>query len=53
MGVASLLSHASGIKHSDSAAHFLEIPVQENHRKPIKKETWQGRKIKLKKHWTV
>ena len=33
--------------------YFLEIPVQEKCRRPIRKETWQGRKIKLKKHWSV
>ena len=53
MGVASLLSHASGKKIQIQQHIFLEILVQENHRKPIRKETWQGSKIKLKKHWTV
>ena len=33
--------------------HFLEIPLQEKYRRPVRKETWQERKIKFKKHGTV
>ena len=61
MGVAGLLSHASGKKHSEiqmqrsrnTGTTFFGNSSTGEVQRPMRKETWQRRKTKLKKHWTM